>query len=201
MERDKLVSVQGALLLTYYVADTNPNTNSYWLGTAIHLARCLGADRYHITTEMPAKVTLKLKKIWWSCILRDRILALGLRRPLKIGSNDFDLTLSGMSEEDFEDELWKSSVYNPSTKKILAQLLCAQCELAAALTRLLEVLYPVKVTLHSQTTKSKYILKHCEEDLDRWYDRTSERFSLATRLAGAHNSLLLYISLPFIYYQ
>ncbi|KAI0136168.1 hypothetical protein BJ170DRAFT_677048 [Xylariales sp. AK1849] len=72
---DDVASAQGALMLTYHVPDINDRTGALWLDTAIHFARSAQADHYsELEESFPEKATLK--RLWWCCVLRDRIMAL-----------------------------------------------------------------------------------------------------------------------------
>jgi hypothetical protein len=187
-------------MLTYYAPTAHSKTNSYWLRTAIHFARNCRADRYN-DLDSSEEIAQVLKKLWWCCILRDRIMSLSLRRPLELGSMDFNYTLSVLNEMDFQREMQNSKVYDPMTKRALALLLGSLCELAVVLTGVLEALYPV----WSSAGSDKGLLHYCTLDcssllLDRWYERTSAKFQIFTQLPF-HQSLTLFLNMIYIYYQ
>lgn len=79
-------------MLTYYAPTTNDRTSTYWLSTAINYARNAGADQYRTTNDILHENKGALKRLWWCCIIRAKILALGLRRPPHIRLMDFDFT-------------------------------------------------------------------------------------------------------------
>lgn len=108
--------------------------NSFWLGTAIHLAKDVDAHRYHAKTSLSPERQNLLKRLWWCCILRDRILPLGVRRPLQIQPQDFDFTSSPLTKGDFANEVDRSKVYDAATKDSLVELLITLCDLAVSLT-------------------------------------------------------------------
>ncbi|KAH7146889.1 fungal-specific transcription factor domain-containing protein [Dactylonectria estremocensis] len=106
-ESDPCTLIQALLLMTYWhESSDNQKDASHWIGVAISLA-------YTISSHPPPENTPKArpsgcesiqspnlwKRIWWSCFMRDRLVALGLRRPMKI-REAFDLSMLEVS--DFE---------------------------------------------------------------------------------------------------
>lgn len=185
-------------MLTYQTPSANDKVNTYWLSTAIHFARSARADHY---TVMEAADGSVLKRLWWSCILRDRIMALGLHRPLFIRPADFDFTLAGLTEADFADEIRNSKVYNAPTKRILVQLAVSLCELGLVLNDILDIIYPLKVasTLNC-SQQSQKTLHSALASLNRWYEKTVAKFLIPTHIFGAHRSLILFTNMVYIYY-
>jgi hypothetical protein len=100
-ESDRLVLVQGLLLMTYWYETPDDQKDTWhWMGVAISLAHTIGLHRNPEVTSM-AQPTQKLwKRIWWSCFMRDRLIALGMRRPTRIKDEDFDVPM--LVESDFE---------------------------------------------------------------------------------------------------
>ncbi|KAL4805916.1 fungal-specific transcription factor domain-containing protein [Aspergillus unguis] len=132
-----------SLLLSYYCSKPDSLSNTTWLAVAIQHARAINAHLYH---RYPAKAKhrrTKLKRIWWSLIIRDRVIALGMRRSLQILPSDFDVfSHPPLALEDMEDEIHASEVYDAHTKTVLCKVLTSQCQLAVALTPVLMTVYP-----------------------------------------------------------
>ncbi|KAB5511614.1 fungal-specific transcription factor domain-containing protein, partial [Coniochaeta sp. 2T2.1] len=102
-ESDRLVLVQGLLLMTYWYE--TPDDQKYiwhWIGVAISLVQTIGLHRNPANSAMPLGKQKLWKRIWWSCYLRDRLIALGMRRPTRIQDGDFDVPM--LREDDFELE-------------------------------------------------------------------------------------------------
>lgn len=57
---------------------------------------------------MDAKRTKLWKRIWWSTYMRDRLIALGMRRPTRIKDEDYDVPM--ITLEDFEIEAIPESI-------------------------------------------------------------------------------------------
>lgn len=118
---------------------TNQRLNSIWLSKAVGHAEAAGANHY--TLERNPAQHLQLKRLWWSCILRDRMISLGVRRMIQIGPDQFDFDQAGLEEEDLDEECAESDVYDAASKKILSKLVIAQCELATAMTPMMVSAY------------------------------------------------------------
>lgn len=89
-DREPISTAQGALLLSYHPPIRNHNKiNTFWLGIAIQFPKDAGAHHYHTVINISDHQKNALKRLWWCCILRDRIISLGVRRPLQINSADF----------------------------------------------------------------------------------------------------------------
>ena len=75
--------------------------------------------------------------------MRDRILPLGVRRPIQITRDSFDFSQEPISEADLESEFKYSQVYDGETKRSLARILKAQIDLAIVLTDIIALVYPI----------------------------------------------------------
>ncbi|KAL7783857.1 hypothetical protein V8C37DRAFT_396688 [Trichoderma ceciliae] len=203
IHRNNVIKAQVAVMLTYYSPAPSDTTNTYWMVNAVHFARCARADQYYtLSDDNPTK--LNLKRLWWTCILRDRVMSLSLRRPLNIGCDEFDFSLPGLNPADFSDELGVSTVYDRPTRQILAHMMSAFCELVIPLNKALALLYPAAgPKMMASETGIQKDSDSCVETLrllDVWYRKTSERFEISTPSIGVHKSLTLFTKMTFIYY-
>jgi hypothetical protein len=93
--------VQALLLLTYYYETPDDQKDTWhWMGVATSVAHTIGLHRNPDKTHMDSKRTKLWKRIWWSTYMRDRLIALGMRRPTRIKSEDFDVPM--LTLDDFE---------------------------------------------------------------------------------------------------
>ncbi|KAL2131002.1 hypothetical protein VTI74DRAFT_5684 [Chaetomium olivicolor] len=100
-ETDRLILVQGLLLMTYWYETPDDQKDTWhWMGVAISLAHTIGLHRDPAKTPMVPRKQKLWKRVWWSCLMRDRLVALGMRRPTRIKSEDFDVP--PLNESDFE---------------------------------------------------------------------------------------------------
>ena len=139
-------------------------------------------------------------------VLRDRILPLGVRRPIQITHNHFNFSQARLSAKDLEPEFGTSRVYDRETKRDLARIFLAQLELAVELTDAISYVYPVNGfrsfdqldynTMHLMPPK----IERCKDNLDAWYTKFKELIVLRA-LSNKHKSISLYSGLASIYYQ
>jgi hypothetical protein len=187
-------------MLTYHAPFTSDRASAFWLSQGIEYAKRAGAHLYsHIEENSREKASLK--RLWWCCILRDRIMALGLRQQLQIRPTDFDFSLPGLDQNDFKDEMRLSMVYDSTTKVILVHLIGVLCELAVVLNGVLTVL-DLGTSLKADQFPTGYEdTMRWSRELDRWYERVSTRFRVPTSVPGAHESLILFTNMIYIYHK
>jgi hypothetical protein len=93
--------VQALLLMTYWYENPDDQKDTWhWMGVAMSMAHTVGLHRNPANTNMPERKQKLWKRIWWSCVMRDRLIALGMRRPTRIKDEDFDVPM--LEESDFE---------------------------------------------------------------------------------------------------
>ncbi|KAH8682212.1 hypothetical protein BX600DRAFT_492282 [Xylariales sp. PMI_506] len=217
---------QAALLLSHW----SPNfthafkkANSTWLSIAIQNAK--SAEAHHYSAAPPvssmadpiqSKKQNVLKRLWWSCIIRDRILPLGLRRSLKITRSHFDFDANpGLGYTDLADEIDRSKVYNSGTKRCLIEIFVQVVELCAVLTDIIMLVFPLDDSpgwgkqLDPQGAEK---VRGCKHALRRWYKGATLRFPMfggdavpRTTITGGkefqHDSVILYTNLMYMYYH
>lgn len=153
-ESDRLVLVQALLLMTYWYETPDDQKDTWhWMGVAISLAHTIGLHRNPGSTSMaPAKQKL-WKRIWWSCFMRDRLIALGMRRPTRIKDEDFDVPM--LEESDFEIEILAEDntvipasctlVRNLDMQRELAIMCIAKAQLCVCISHMLKAQYSVLI--------------------------------------------------------
>ncbi|EFX06482.1 c6 zinc finger domain containing protein [Grosmannia clavigera kw1407] len=196
--KDDVRSAQAALMLTYQAPTPNDKTSSFWLAVAVHYAQRAQAHRYLASTSAARQAVLK--RLWWCCILRDKIMALGLRRPLHIQSSDFDFDHNSLNEGDFCDEILHSDVYDRPTKQVMVQLIIALCELMGPLHSILTMIDPMKGMGADSNQPTLQELKCCLARLDLWYQKAVARFQIPMHICGVNESLILFTKMIYIYY-
>ncbi|KAL5359060.1 hypothetical protein BJX96DRAFT_174017 [Aspergillus floccosus] len=208
-EKDALASAQGAILLTFQSSSVDLHAGSLWLSIAIENAMVYGAHRFDSDNECdrndPHRNTRR--RVWWSILIRDRILPLGLRRHLQITPRTFDLSLDPITETDLEDEIYHSEVYDPDTKRLLARVLQVQCELCMVLTNIIMLVYAPKAFGQSSLAEESdlsSIIRQIEEgrtSLEEWSNYAKAALAPAINTEKAHESVALYFGLAFLYYH
>ena len=205
-ESDCYAVAQGALLLTYYSTNADPNINSHWLSIAIQNARVINAQLYHRDQTISDTERRRKKRLWWSCVLRDRIMPLGCRRAIQITYKHFDFEES-FKAEDIEHEIGFSRVYDAETQKQLVKTIVAQYELAVALTGVLSMCYPLDGS-HSLARLAPTDLKRTKERIEQtrsklleWFNRFSLQALSHAEANQFHVSVTLYTDLLYVYYH
>ncbi|KAL6399879.1 Cutinase transcription factor 1 beta [Ilyonectria robusta] len=207
-ETSPVANAQGALLLSYNATMRyQKRINSIWLVTAIQLAQAAGAHRFYLKQDQDPEVKNVLKRLWWCCIVRDRILPLGVRRHLYIPLVDFDPEKAALTEDDFAHEIGFSRVYDAETKRSLIRLFITLCDLAVALTDVITTVYatgqPLDVRFLSVLKLQQTVscIQSSKVGLDAWFERASIRFPAPAGMMSTNKSLVLYTNLMYIYYQ
>ncbi|KFA78518.1 hypothetical protein S40288_01479 [Stachybotrys chartarum IBT 40288] len=153
-ESDRLILVQALLLMTYWYETPDDQKDTWhWMGVAISLAHTIGLHRNPETTSIaPAKQKL-WKRVWWSCFMRDRLIALGMRRPTRIKDEDFDVPM--LTEQDFEIQaLPENNTIIPSScvvmwdmqmQRELAMMCIYKAKLCVCISHMLRTQYSVLI--------------------------------------------------------
>lgn len=205
-EHNILAKAQGAILLTYQSSSVNLHAGSQWLTAAIQNAMLIGAHVYHKSDPADPQRGLK-KRLWWSIILRDRILPLGLRRHLQVTAPNFDLSFDPLDEHDLQDEIYGSEVYSPATKGLLASVLKVQCHLAMVLTGVVTTVYSPtgftqpKVMSNEELADTMVNIESFRTNLAQWASDAKAIIGSFCDANKVHKSVILYSELTFMYYK
>lgn len=197
---------QGALLLSLTSSNDHPiKGNSFWLMTAVHHARNSKATA---ALDGSAESRLIWKKVWWSCILRDRLISLGSRRPLYMTMGNFDSACDlELTIDDFGGEADDSLVYDKSTKLRLRELFLLQLQFAVQLSEMLGLTNPPDGSLVPRITCLRdysSILsrsQQCKTGLRHWFEKFTHECSRWRTEGSLQGSLLLFAHLMSMAYQ
>ncbi|KAE8340577.1 hypothetical protein BDV24DRAFT_151928 [Aspergillus arachidicola] len=137
-ENDAFAKAQGSVLLAHHTSAHDPQASSIWLMRAIQNAMIVGCGPG--PGDQGINLSL-MKRLWWSMVLRDRVLSIGLRRRPQITSVEFNMGANWLTEEDFAEEIVNSRVYDPQVKILLFQVLQEQCKLAVLLTDMVALVF------------------------------------------------------------
>ncbi|KAH7201337.1 fungal-specific transcription factor domain-containing protein [Fusarium oxysporum] len=169
-EPNQLVVVQALLLMTYWYETSEDKKGAWhWIGVAISLAYTLCLHRDPSTTSMSSARQKLYKRIWWSCFMRDRLIALGMRQPSRIHDKDFDVPM--LEESDFEIEVFPQDnnilprqcavVRDLTMQHELAELFIAKVQLCICIGHVLNSMYSDDMrnkVIPENTTNSTYML-------------------------------------------
>ncbi|RTE72490.1 hypothetical protein BHE90_013086 [Fusarium euwallaceae] len=199
---DEVTKAQTALLMTHCSSAMDDTTDTYWLVTAIHFSRSARADQWHMYVDAPSD-SLKLKRLWWSCILRDRVMALSFRRPMTIKPSEIDPSKPFLTADDFSDELRARSVYNTPTKRTLVQLIVCLCELLVNLSSVFDVLFPQISPSNQYCSREKMTadLKACLSKVDSWFKTRASILEGTSSQPSFPHSITLFTKILTLYYH
>lgn len=138
--------------------------------------------------------------------MRDRILALGLRRNIQISRDAFECTKPASLElADLEDEEGSSLVYSAETKKELMSIVVRLAELCVILTDVLTLAFTLLVGASGGPGRPEFEMEKIRECKDvllrRWFEVTSSDAICQDPSSPRHPSVTLYTTLMLIYYQ
>lgn len=180
---------RAALLLTFWCPfrqqdEHRPNSN--WLRIAIENAQAVGADTPETVPEAQRK---PLKRLWWCCILRDRVIALCVRRSIQVPH------ATPFTFEDLSDEVDTSRVYDSDTKRALIDVVVLMSELSVCFTGVLNLVYPTIEPLIDEAEKLQR-LRSSRKALRNWCKKAKQMQQL-----DSSGSVTLYTNLMWMYYQ
>ncbi|KAH0548604.1 hypothetical protein GP486_007852 [Trichoglossum hirsutum] len=215
-EHDRIALVQALLLMTYWYETPDDQKDTWhWMGVAISLSHTIGLHRNPRNSKMDHKRQRLWKRIWWSCFMRDRLVALGMRRPTRIKSEDYDVPI--LTLDDFE-----ISALNPNITCIgpeclvardtvkqreLAIMCIEKAKLCVCISHVLSAQYSVlnnnqgAVTAEGNTTTTMMLLprklgaeacevRSCDDQLSKWTEELPEEAAYQTPVPGASDNVL-----------
>lgn len=218
-ESTPLPLAQAALLMMGWVPPSDMGLNPYrtWLGLAIQHARSINADRYAepaepnvLTSPSERNHRNALRRLWWCCVILDRISPLCTRFRLFITHDLFDFKNAvplGMA--DLEAEIHRSSVFTAATKRCQLALFSRFLELIILLTGVLTLIFPFEDSKWDSQEDGDLDLDKCDAAMKDWYARAILEFpphgdGYKSQLDGnpePDKSIVLHTNLMYIYYQ
>lgn len=165
-EPDRIALLQAVLLMTYwYECPDDDKDTWYWMGVALTLAQVAGLHRNPESLRISADEKHLRRRLWWSCVLRDRLLALGIRRPARILDDEFDVPILALDDFDLRAPseplcrlLGESVLTRPDAegRRVLAVMAVELSKLCVCLGHVLRSQYTV---MGSHPVGSDYLLK------------------------------------------
>lgn len=188
------------------------------MGVSLSLAQTIGLHRDPSRSKMDKRRQGLWKRVWWSCYMRDRLIALGMRRPLRIKNEDCDVPM--LSLEDFDlgplspDALQilgeRSPLNHPEYVRQLAVMCIEKAKLSICTSHVLTSQYSVFSDKLGGSTETTMMLvprrlasdasevMACDEELEGWFrNLPHEAYSepLSISLSPADDILFLHRAL------
>ena len=175
------------------------------MGVATSVAHTIGLHRNPDNTNLDSKRVKLWKRIWWSTYMRDRLIALGMRRPTRIKSEDFDVPM--LTLDDFEIAPLPESVTclqadckvvrDVDSQRQLAIMCIEKARLCLCISHVLSKQYCVLNNNHGlQNDRTTMMLlpkkldpatsevKTCDEELQKWVNELPEEAKYTDKPSG-----------------
>lgn len=149
-ERDSVCVIQSLLLMTLWDGISGDGTDAWhWLGHSLHISRAIGLQRMAIQPDMQLHRQGLLKRLWWCMYIRDKLVALGSRRSIRIHENAHTVPMPAPSDFDIpaSETSWiptmegSHSALGRVQVQHLAQAFVLNAKLCVILGRILESRY------------------------------------------------------------
>ncbi|KAJ5632132.1 hypothetical protein N7490_008471 [Penicillium lividum] len=127
-EEDRIVILQTVLLMTYWSDPENSLQRDIWdwIGVCNTQAHSIGLNKDPSTAEIDPRLKRLRIRLWWCLYSRDRLIAMGMRRPLQV--NEGTSSVPMLKPEDFD--------FEPFSRSAIGLFHCRQLEDASHQRRL-----------------------------------------------------------------
>jgi len=188
-EVDRISLVQSLLLMTYWYETPDDQKDTWhWMGVSLSLAHTIGLHRDPGNSRMDLRRQRMWKRIWWSTYTRDRLIALGMRRPMRVKDDDCDvpmLTMDDFEFQAFSPEIVKmvgdsEILQNVSHQRELALMFIEKARLCLCVSHVLSAQYSVlshkfggtmettMMLVPKKSTAESFEVRRCDQELEDW---------------------------------
>lgn len=220
-ESDRISLVQSLLLMTYWYETPDDQKDTWhWMGVSLSLAHTIGLHRDPSNSRMDARRQHMWKRIWWSIYTRDRLIALGMRRPMRVKDDDCDvpmLTLDDFEFHSFSPEVASmvgnsEMLQNVRHQRELALMFIEKAKLCLCVSHVLSAQYSVlshkfggtmettMMLVPKKSAAESFEVRHCDQELEDWVANlpseiqytpaTSAKLLEAEEVLHSHRALL-----------
>lgn len=190
------------------------------MGVSLSLAHTIGLHRDPSNSGMGPRRKQLWKRIWWSTYTRDRLIALGMRRPMRVKDDDCDVPM--LTLDDFEFRKFPTEVtdmlgdcellQNTEHQRHLAMMFIEKAKLCLCVSHVLSAQYSVLSHRFGGTTETTMMLvpkkseagttqvQQCDEELENWQANLPKEIQYTPlegtdKISPAEGSLQLHRSL------
>lgn len=205
VEMDDAAVLQACILMSLWYGRWDDRRHTWhWTGLAYDTARGMGLHREPTAKNVSEKVRRFRRRLWWSIYIRDRMIALGTRRPMRIRDDDFEVAILTLEDFDLEalEEPDPAQPILPNTgQRTSTALMCV--ELVKLCTCIGHVMSSQCTVLNSQPDIPHTMmvvsrrngnhtqeLENCDRELKEWFralDTNVRRTSPPPAQDGPHN--------------
>ncbi|OJJ46303.1 hypothetical protein ASPZODRAFT_133335 [Penicilliopsis zonata CBS 506.65] len=188
-EVDRISLVQSLLLMTYWYETPDDQKDTWhWMGVSLSLAHTIGLHRDPGNSRMDLRRQRMWKRIWWSTYTRDRLIALGMRRPMRVKDDDCDvpmLTLDDFEFHPFPPEIVSmvgdsEILQNVNHQRELALMFIEKAKLCLCVSHVLSAQYSVlshkfggtmettMMLVPKKSAAETFEVRRCDQELESW---------------------------------
>lgn len=159
-EAQPIPVIQALLLISHWFESPDDQKDPfYWLGVCRILANRIGLGNSRKCLMNPPKSRKFLRRLWWMCVFRDRIIAMATRKPLQFREDE--IHLPSLTLDDFDTEPINAGVHllgdfgiltDPGIRLTLARLCLEKFKLALWTARIFDLNYSPLSTSDVPTT-------------------------------------------------
>ncbi|KAL2869942.1 putative C6 transcription factor (Ctf1B) [Aspergillus lucknowensis] len=188
-EVDRISLVQSLLLMTYWYETPDDQKDTWhWMGVSLSLAHTIGLHRDPANSRMDVRRQRMWKRIWWSTYTRDRLIALGMRRPMRVKDDDCDVPM--LTLDDFEFHPFSPQIVNVvgnseilqsvSHQRELASMFIEKAKLCLCVSHVLSAQYSVlshkfggtmettMMLVPKKSAAETFEVRRCDQELEDW---------------------------------
>lgn len=176
-ENDLLSLIQGCALLSMSHSGTGNGDKDgcHWLSIAIRLAKNIDMHN-QAKTHGSGRKSYLYRRVWQCLVIRDRLMSLGVHRPLLIPPDQYDFTQSSVTVHTLFPELDETSVRMYGTRRSTMELFIRLYELSVQLTDVIMLVYPPGDRFCDWTSNNDLgafkDANECRKSLSNWFDDT-----------------------------
>jgi len=220
-EPDNVVVLQSLLLMSFWYEKYNDQKHTwYWTGLGLSLAYSMGLHRGVSGQEISPKMQRLRRRLWWSLYIRDRLIALGTRRSMRIKDDENDVPM--LTVQDFDNKPMDES-FNLTPDGLLTDdfsqssiaLMCIELtNLCRCIGHVLSSQYTTLGNRSRLTSNQMMVpkppneraqeLANCNDELERWYqnlDPEVQKIAYDCNRGPSNSSKGIHWSLLHIIYQ
>ncbi|EGC48471.1 C6 transcription factor [Histoplasma capsulatum var. duboisii H88] len=188
-EVDRISLVQSLLLMTHwYEMPDDQKDTWHWMGVSLSLGHTIGLHRDPSTSCMDSRRQKLWKRVWWSTYTRDRLIALGMRRPTRIKDEDCNVPMLTLDDFDIQPLSAEALqivgdcelVHNIDQQRQLASMFVEKSKLCLCISHVLRAQYSILGHKFGGTTETTMMLvpkkatsetcevRKCDQELEAW---------------------------------
>ncbi|KAK7185971.1 hypothetical protein DPSP01_008539 [Paraphaeosphaeria sporulosa] len=187
VEPSELAVLQSLLLMSWWYGSPKQRRHTWhWTGLAFSVALNMGLHREPTGSRQTDEERHFRRRLWWSLYIRDRLLALGTRRPMRIRDDSFNVSM--LTIEDFEIDA-STQLALPDVEDIArTSLICVElAKLCVCIGHVLSSQYtdletqadvpPTMMVVPKRPESSAVGLNSCDEEIANWYQNLLAAFN------------------------